>query len=197
MADPYPELEGANILRAPAGGAYRVWELPVVTGPAAVVVTVLDEKGKPVKGLVVCWSWPDAPRLSGAGWDGRAELGRTDAQGQVGFPMGKGAWYTPPQSGPHSVWLYGDGVSDYVGGLGMIAGTPHTHRNVVFRWVPGDESEPEPDPDDAYENQDNWDLLFDKLDEIIRCLRRSSRDCPGSRERAEGTKIIDYRVVNQ
>lgn len=153
----YSEFGGVKIESAPAGSAYRVTELREVVGPAAVVMTVLDGFGLPAKHVPVCWSWPDAPRDPMAGWDKRANVSQTDRTGSAGFAMGKGGFYvthedaekTKPLRGPHALWVYGEGKSDYVGGLGMVAGTNHRHLDVTFQYVPDlDDDDEDEDEDD-------------------------------------------------
>jgi hypothetical protein len=101
-----------------------------IHAPATIVVTVLDAEGNPEAGKKVAFYWPDAPEDPGAGHLARCVIGWTDVNGVVGFGMGRGAYYTPPEEGPHMVWLWGPGQSERLVGLGMIAGSNHRHLNV-------------------------------------------------------------------
>lgn len=139
----YSVFGPVDIRSAPTGSAYRVVELREVVGPATIVVTVLDANGQPVPNVPVVWSWPDAPVDASLGWDGKGVVGPTNANGDVGFGMGKGAYYFPPTKGPHSVFMT---AGDYVGGLGMIGLTNHRHIDVVYQYVPVAPPEPQPEP---------------------------------------------------
>lgn len=115
-----------------ANKSFAVSELVAVRGPASIVVTVVDADGVGINGIKVAFYWPDAPRDPSAGWYNRCVVGETNAEGCVGFGIGGGAYYSPPNGGPHAVWIYGDGMSEKVDGLGMVAGTNHDHINVTF-----------------------------------------------------------------
>ena len=104
-----------------------------VEAAATIIVTVLAADGQPIDQLPVCWSWPDAPQLPDSGWLPRGVVGHTNSNGHVGFPMGGGAYYTPPSRGPHQVWILGHNQSVLVDGLGMIAGTNHRHLDLTFK----------------------------------------------------------------
>lgn len=112
----------------------------------ALVVRVLDENWEPVEGERVAFYWPDAPVDEDSGWYGQCVVCTTNSEGNCGFGMGGGAYYKPNETrGPHAAWIYGDGKSDMVDGLGMIYGTNHEHMNVVFVLRAGN-GEPPPDP---------------------------------------------------
>jgi len=101
------------------GGEYWLAEIHEDTsGQVSVIVTVLDVDGKPVQAVPVKWGWPD----------GQIEA-LTGADGKVSFSMGGGAYYYPPESGPHYVVV--DRVR--VNGLGMLGETEHHHLNLVYR----------------------------------------------------------------
>jgi len=155
-----------EIRQAPDGSRehrYRAAELRERTADAAIVVTVLDAAGRPVTEDVV-FCWPDAPGDPAAGHLGKGVTGTTNANGDVGFGMGPGAFYFPPNQGPHSVWIHG-GDSDLVLGLGMLGGTDHLHLNVTFQARPDDEPEPPPDPEPAVYNRFEARVLL-YLDQI-------------------------------
>ena len=110
---------------------------PTPHAPNAIGVSVTQD-GRPVIGKRVAWYWPDAPIDPTAGWLGRADTAdtRTGDRGTVDLCMGRGAYYTPPAGGPHAVWIHGaDENSDMIQGLGMLAGTNHTHLDISFTWA--------------------------------------------------------------
>ena len=78
--------------------------------------------------------WPDAPDLQpwqqACGLD-RGDILYTDSDGYAEFIMGTGAYYFPPDGGPHTVWLAVEGT-DCLGGLGMLGGTNHKHLDSVW-----------------------------------------------------------------
>ena len=127
-------------------GDWHVAELRESEGPAATVVTVLDADGKPVQGALVARWWPD-PELPGlpselASWRPNGVYSETEANGVIGFGMGDGDYYWPPNGGASEVWIDYDG--DRVAGLGMVGGTNHRHLDVVFQDLPDPPPEPEP-----------------------------------------------------
>jgi hypothetical protein len=121
----------------------------------AVMVKTLARDGRPVAELWVAWYWPDAPEnpsamppngLPAGMRPGRADRpGVTNLNGDVGCAMGRGAYYFPPEIGPHAVWCWGMN-SDVVFGLGMIGGTNHDHLNLVFQQCLVDPVVPPPEP---------------------------------------------------
>jgi hypothetical protein len=163
------EYYGALVIHpATAGPGWRCVELHenadiatgVKKGPflghigaaAIIMVHVQDDTGSPAANVQVAWYWPDAPENPEAGpangvpsamRPGHADNpGTTDGNGNVGFGMGGGAYYFPPNQGPHATWIYGTGTnSDVVLGLGMRGGTNHDSLWPVFQW--SDEGEPE------------------------------------------------------
>jgi uncharacterized repeat protein (TIGR02543 family) len=103
---------------AEADAEYGIVELrEKIDAPSTLVVTVKDKGGNPVPDVSVAFSWPDG-----------TVHGKTDNMGNVGFGMGGGAYYFPPQKGPH--WIDAGGVR--VDGLGMLGGTNHDHVDVVL-----------------------------------------------------------------
>jgi hypothetical protein len=85
----------------------------------------------------VAFYWSDAPVEPDAGpaggvlpgmVPGRADVGTTSDNGDVGWGMGKGAYYWPGKGeiGPHAVWVAGANTrSAIVLGFGMVAMTAH------------------------------------------------------------------------
>lgn len=120
-----------------------------------IMVKALTQNGDPAPDVLVAWYWPDAPENPDAGpanglpagmRPGRADRpGATNAAGDVGFAMGGGAYYFPPNIGPHATWIYGAATnSDVVFGLGMLGGTNHDSLWAVFQYVPAGEPPPAP-----------------------------------------------------
>jgi hypothetical protein len=110
-------------------GTASVTVLRAVEGPVALVIRVIDSAGDPVENVTVVFHWPDAPELQS--WQQACGLDRglpilTNSNGYAEFAMGLGAYYFPPASGPHTVWLAVEGT-DCLGGLGMLGGTNHIH----------------------------------------------------------------------
>lgn len=139
------EFGPVEIRSAPETSAYRVAELYISgdDAPATITVTVKDKDGNPVRGVPVVWSWPDAQRDLSLGWDGKGAVGPTNDEGKVGFSLGRGGFYFPPEKGPHAIWITG---GDYIGGLGMLGRTNHKHIDVVYQFVPAAEPQPQPNP---------------------------------------------------
>jgi hypothetical protein len=127
-----------------------------VEARASILVTVLDGAGRPVPGIPVAWWWPDAPEAREIGWGDHGVTGATGEEGTVGHPMGGGAYYDPRVAqGPHCVWIAGEGRSQMIAGLGMIAGTNHRHLDVTFR-----ETTPQPQPPGPQPGPDLGHLLL-------------------------------------
>lgn len=144
----------------------------------ALMVQVRSADGKPVDMMKIAWYWPDVREdpasmpLNGlpAGIKpNRAEYGTTNLNGDVGFGMGRGAYYYPPAIGPHAVWMYGQNT-DVVLGLGMIGETNHHHLNVVYQQVVVDDTPVVPPPEETPTDGIYWGTLWRKLDRIIELL---------------------------
>ena len=123
------------------------WPKPAAT--AALVAKTLTADGDPAAEVPVARYWPDAPILppNQAHWQPRGVIGYTNVEGDTGFGMGNGDYYTPPlQEGASWIWIaQPDLASEAVAGLGMLAGTNHAHMNAVFQFDPGHEDPPPPD----------------------------------------------------
>jgi hypothetical protein len=130
---------------------YKLDYLDARVGDANIIINVRDEDGEPIQGETVMFGWPDAPAHGYAdkpsNWTETGKPGDTNEKGDVGPGLGKGAYYSPAhgERGPHFVWIW-DRPSDYVDGLGMIAGTNHAHVNLGYRAVKWGEEEPPPPP---------------------------------------------------
>jgi len=162
--------------RFSATAQYELVKLQELEGPSSMTVTVLDEKGNPKQGVDVCFSWQDAPANLAFGWDGKAVIGTTNETGSVGFGLGPGAFYSINEKGPHSVWIKGVGVSDYIGGLGWPEGSNHRHLEPTFRKI-GTTPEPDPDPEPEPEplpptDDERWGLAYIKMNYIISLLEK-------------------------
>lgn len=116
---------------------------------AAILVACRDELGLPVVGVTVVRYWPGAPELPEAlrYWQSRGVYGATNGEGNIGFGMGPGDYYSPPaQYGATWVWVNDpDRESVAVTGLGMLAGTNHDHINVIYTVKGGEPPEPPED----------------------------------------------------
>ena len=132
----------------PEGETDTVWRVTTlrekVNAPASLIVQTIAEDGSLIPGVKVAWYWPDADPDTQAGplgapFDGvapnRAVHGYTNANGDIGHPMGQGAYYWPNrgEKGPHATWIHGaETRSELVLGLGMEAGTNHNHFDVQY-----------------------------------------------------------------
>ena len=148
---------------------YRLVELREKTGNASLITKVLDEAGQPVADADVAIYWPDAPdppdpptELLPHDWYGNFTHGPTNANGDVGPGMGKGAYHGQGEGGPHAVWVRDPGYpSDICEKLGMLAGTFHDHLDQKFQLTVAGE-EPQPTGDLAAE----VNAIGDRLKEI-------------------------------
>lgn len=125
------ETYGPVGVTASESAEYGLVVLQEVVEAAATLIVSVRDAGDPVPGVEVAFSWPDG-----------TVNGKTNDRGDVGFGMGGGAYYFPPDPGPH--WITAGGVE--VTGLGMLGGTPHNHVNVeLWKEVP-EPPEPEYNP---------------------------------------------------
>ena len=100
--------------------------------------------------------------------------GPTDVNGNVGFGMGRGAYYWPDQgqTGPHAVWVYGATTrSDLVQGLGMVGGTNHDHFDVEFVKLDEDSGPVDPPNGDECPVEEILAEL-DRIEESVRNIRK-------------------------
>lgn len=111
-------------------GVGHVVALRAIEGPASLTYHVESALGAPLEGIPVVRHWPGAPILDpefwGCGKD-KGIVGFTNSGGDVGFGMGPGDYYFPPDIGPGCAWLPIPGGSDCVCGYGMLGGTNHKH----------------------------------------------------------------------
>jgi hypothetical protein len=139
------EHYGLMTIQSPGDGpCYRVVELRERYADSAFIAQVRNSAGEPQQGVHVIFYWDSADSLPGVGWLEKGVAGLTNQNGDVGFGMGPGAYHTPPKQGPHKAWVSGQGASEMLEGIGMIAATNHNHINAVWQWA---EDEPEPDPE--------------------------------------------------
>jgi hypothetical protein len=150
--------------------AYRLVELREKWGESSLTVRLEDESGNPLVDIPVIFWFSTAPQLPEwtpppEKWTTNGNPGRTKQNGDVGFGMGGGAYYFPPNKGPHAVWVGEPGVgTDFVSGLGMLGGTNHNHVEPVFQRLQGEEQE---EPEESPELSKEWAMLFAKLDKLI------------------------------
>jgi hypothetical protein len=172
------------------GQVYRIVKLVDSEGPAVTVVHVTDKGGKALENVRVVRYWPDAPLLPGwsapaSRWRDRGVYGGTNINGDIGFGMGRGDYFFPPNGGASALWISDErGPSDFVEGLGMLGGTKHRHLNVFFQLQDVEAGPPPPEPVEPEppappepptpEEQDNWDKLFERVDRIIDLLEEMS-----------------------
>jgi hypothetical protein len=119
--------------------AYRVASLHDTDGPAAMVVRVIDQDDNPLEGIHVVRYWSGAPKLPEwpspvSLWQDEGVHGPTNENGDIGFGIGGGEYYSVPNGGPCAVWVADEaGPSDLISGLGMLDKSRHRHLNVTFR----------------------------------------------------------------
>ncbi|HYN89790.1 MAG TPA: carboxypeptidase-like regulatory domain-containing protein, partial [Ardenticatenaceae bacterium] len=142
---------GAVIERSPADGGSPVWRVVEIherEGPAVQLVKTLDGDGNPQAGVPVVRHWPGAPPLPStpaSPWRREGVIGETNADGDVGFGLGRGDYITGPGQGVSAVWVaHPTQRSDLADKLGMIAGTNHRRLDFVFRLMGGNPPAPAP-----------------------------------------------------
>jgi hypothetical protein len=119
-------------------GAAGVYKVVAVSGPASLSIYVVDGEDNPVQDVPVIFHWADAPILPVAYRQCDLTKGiveETETNGKVGFAMGGGSYYFPPDVGPHTVWVVNDGT-DCFSGLGMVGLTEHDHIDSHWRLGP-------------------------------------------------------------
>jgi hypothetical protein len=191
------KLERAEVPEG-ASRVFRVVRLQVVEGTAIESVHVLDQDGNPLEGARVVRAWPDAPPLPGwsqlaSHWRECGVYGVTNASGKIGFGMGHGDAYTPPDEGASAVWVAEEiGPSDLIGGLGMLDGKRRRHLDVCFQLRDVGEEPPPPPPPPSPPaptppptlspapppslGGEDWVTISEKLDRILDLLERQSRE---------------------
>lgn len=158
---------------------YRVVKLQDVEGPAVQVVHVVDQSGSPLEGVDVARYWPDAPTLPDwppptSKWRDRGVFGQTNTEGDIGYGMGYGDYYSLPDDGLSAIWVAATegqaAPSDLVSGLGMLGDTNHRHLNVSFQLQGVEVTPPPPEPPLPPLLDEQWREVFEKLDRIIALL---------------------------
>lgn len=120
-----------EISRAPKDkDHWEVVELRENNRDSSMTARVLQIDGSPAIYIPVFFSWPE----------GRAR-NFTNRTGEAGFGMGFGAYYKPPDIGPHWADVGKDIASDVVTGLGMLGKRDHWHLEPTFRFVEAEEPE--------------------------------------------------------
>jgi hypothetical protein len=80
-------------------------------------------------------------------WRERGVFGGTNIEGNIGFGMGHGDYYFPPNVGASAVWVAdGAGPADVVSGLGMLGGTNHRHLDIFYQLTKIEAPPPEEPP---------------------------------------------------
>lgn len=132
----WPWLTGlygnVRYMDAGAGRKFRLVRVDETTGPAVIVVRVLDEQGGNQNGQPVANHWPSdsLPNLVGGGlqtlWQPRALVQYVEG-GHTGFGLGTGSYIANlDEGGPHTIWVLSPSLpSDGLAGVGMLGGTPH------------------------------------------------------------------------
>jgi hypothetical protein len=107
-----------------SGWAYHCVELRERSGPASVDVWVYQSSGLPAANVGVEFYWPTG-----------MDVKYTEADGRAGFAYGPGSYiYDPAAGGPHWLVVQNASSCDAVSRLGMLAGTPHDHLDVSYRY---------------------------------------------------------------
>jgi len=107
-----------------SGSAYHCVELRERSGPSSVEVWVYQADGLPASNVRVEFHWP-----------GDVAVQYTESSGKAGFGYGPGSWiYDPAIGGPHWLVVVDESSCDAVSRLGMLAGTPHDHLDVSYRY---------------------------------------------------------------
>jgi hypothetical protein len=107
-----------------SGRAYHCVELRERSGPSSVEVWVYQADGLPASNVLVEFHWP-----------GDVAVQYTESSGKAGFGYGPGSWiYDPAIGGPHWLVVVNESSCDAVSRLGMLAGTPHDHLDVSYRY---------------------------------------------------------------
>jgi hypothetical protein len=107
-----------------SGWGYHCVELRERSGPSSLDVWVYRANGLPASGVPVEFHWP-----------GDMAVQYTETSGKAGFAYGPGSWiYDPVVGGPHWLVVVNESSCDAVSRLGMLAGTPHDHLDVSYRY---------------------------------------------------------------
>jgi len=148
-----------------AAAEYPKFELVKVEeldGQAVLMVHLLNEYGIPHSGQPVCLSWPSLaapspnipaiPAGSKSCYTTRGVIQKTE-NGQTGFGLSGGSYYSPPGGGPYSVFVLSPSTySDCITGVGWLGGTNHlgpcrlTFQIVTAGAQPDPNPDPQPDP---------------------------------------------------
>ncbi|MFQ6015853.1 MAG: hypothetical protein ACE5NP_10465 [Anaerolineae bacterium] len=134
---------------------FRIVRIEEKEGPATQMVRVVDADGNPLSGVHVARTWPGVedfephvqPRSR---WYNNGVFGMegTDANGLIGFGMGRGDYLKGPGTGVSSVWiLSGEYFTDILDKLGMMPETNHRTLLPTFRLTEVTPEEPGPAPE--------------------------------------------------
>lgn len=139
--------------------AFRVVEVQASTSNTA-IITVLDEEGLPMREVAVVYA-----HTSGA----QVVREETDQNGQIAILLDREYRYgVPAQAGPCHAGIPRK-PTDVIYGLGevRVAGGDNRHLDITFQWEGESETTTTPEVLPADEN---WQVLFQKLDRIIALL---------------------------
>jgi len=161
---------------------YKVAYFRAKRGYTSCLINVRNREGKPVIGETVIFGWrtaePHGYSDKGWNWTENGAAGDTNSTGDVGPSMGKGAYYWPPEVGPHWCWVW-DLPSEKVEGLGMLAGTFHDHLDVGYREEIWGEPEPPPTPPEPPSDLDkNVEKILAKVARIVEILEAAPPEPP-------------------
>jgi len=166
-----------NIQKPDADSYFKITEIRERHDDSTFIVKVLNADGTPKTGKTVLFWYSTAPVAPGSGWMERGDPGRANENGDAGFAMGSGAWYSPPGGGPHSAYLFGTNVSEMIEGIGMVMGpdgpTNHNHVNITYQYVEdGDDPEPLPIDGDLAEVVEQLTRIADSLEALTDYVTR-------------------------
>lgn len=160
----------ATVQRAPATEtAFRLVRVEITEAPSTLMVMVKNLDGSPAVMHATAMSWSDAPDdltlpemapfLSK--WQDRVKIQWTHENGDTGYGLEHGSYYSPPDSGPHVAWvLHNLYRSDALAGIGMLPNTVHRGPlRLTFQLTKAAEV-PVPDPGDPPDvPPDEWEEL--------------------------------------
>jgi len=132
-------------------GGWRVIALYEEIGPANINVYLYDKSANEAEGVSVLWCDPQHEY---------EEL--TNEFGRVGFALGGGSYYKPPNQGPNWVTVDGGENSETIRGLGMIGRTNHRHLNISFQYLEPNAPELPPPPD-----CEEYHIAIERIREIV------------------------------
>lgn len=149
-------LQEFGPIRITGEGGWRVITLQEEVGPANINIYLYDKSGNLAEHVPVLWCDPQHKYEE-----------HTNEFGRVGFALGGGSYYRPPDQGPNWVTVDGGENSETIRGLGMIGKSIHRHLNVVFQYF--EPSAPEPPLPPPFDDCDDY---LSALEEIRKITER-------------------------